>query len=187
MFERFTHGARQVVVDAQEQARRLGHEEVLAEHLLLALLAHEESISAHVLSEHGVQADRLADDVAALGAGDHDALREFGIDLTAVRERAEAAFGPGALDRPRPRHVGLLRRRVPWAGDHLRFSDSAKDALKESLRQALALRHDHIGVDHLLLGLLAEDQSPAARAVRRLGALPADVRAQVEAQLRRAA
>lgn len=187
MLERFTHGARQVVVDAQAHARRLRHEEVLAEHLLLAVLSDEHSISARVLVDHGVRADPLARDVAALGTSDHDALRELGIDLTAVRERAEAAFGPGALDRPRPRRVGLLRRRVRRTDDHLRFSDGAKDALEQSLRQALALRHHHLGVDHLLLGLLADEQAPASRAVRRLGALPADVRAQVEAQLRRAA
>ena len=36
MFERFTEGARQVVVRAQENARRLGHNYIGCEHLLLA-------------------------------------------------------------------------------------------------------------------------------------------------------
>ena len=36
MFERFTDGARQVVVRAQEDARRLGHDYIGCEHLLLA-------------------------------------------------------------------------------------------------------------------------------------------------------
>ena len=36
MFERFTDGARQVVVRAQEDARRLGHSYIGSEHLLLA-------------------------------------------------------------------------------------------------------------------------------------------------------
>ena len=39
MFERFTDKARQAVVLAQEEARRLGHPEVRTEHLLLGLLA----------------------------------------------------------------------------------------------------------------------------------------------------
>jgi ATP-dependent Clp protease ATP-binding subunit ClpA len=187
MFERFTDGARGVVVDAREQARSLQHDEVLAEHLLLAVLTGTDTAGARVLREHGLRADRLIEEVAALGTGDRDALREIGIDLAEVRQRAEAAFGPGALDRPRPRRTGLLRRRVVWTGGHLRFSDAAKRALEQSLRQALALRHRSIGVDHVLLGLLADDQDPAARTLRRLGVVPADVRAQVREQLQRAA
>ncbi len=187
MFERFTDSARAAVVDAQAQARSLHHDEVLAEHLLLAVLAEQASISAQVLREHGVEVARLTSEVAALGAGDHDALRAIGIDLTAVRQRAEAAFGPGALDRPRPRRTGFLRRRVAWSGGHVRFSAAAKRALEQSLRQALALRHHHIDVDHVLLGLLADDQDPAARTLQRLGVVPGDIRAQVQARLQQVA
>lgn len=187
MFERFTHDARGAVVNAREQARGLHHDEILAEHLLLAVLAAEGCISAHVLRQHGVRADRLVNELAALGASDQDALSEIGIDLTAVRQRAEAAFGPGALDRPRPRRAGFLRRRATRTGGHLRFSDAAKRALEQSLRQALALRHHHISVDHVLLGLLAGDQDSAARTLQRLGVVPGDIRAEVQAQLQRAA
>lgn len=187
MFERFTRSAREAVVDAQEQARALHHEVILAEHLLLAVLAQEASISARVLHAHGVQADRLIGEIATLGKGDHDALREIGIDLTTVRQHAEAAFGPGALDRPRPRRVGFLRRRVTWTGAHLRFSGDAKLALEQSLRQAVALQHHHISVDHVLLGLLASDQDAAARTLQQLGVIPNDVRGQVQEQLQQAA
>lgn len=186
MFERFTDSARAVVVDAREQARRLHQQEVLAEHLLLAVLAQDSSASARVLRDHGVERDRLVGEVAALDAGDHAALHEIGIDLAAVRRRAEATFGPGALDRPRPRRVGLLRR-VASTGGHLRFSDAAKRSLEQSLRQALALRQREITIDHVLLGLLADDQDPAARTLHRLGASPAAVRQQVRAHLTRAA
>ena len=187
MFERFTEGARAAVVNAQEQARGLHHEEVLAEHLLLAVSSEDTSISARVLREHDVRPDRLKHELAVLGAGDRDALREIGIDLAAVRQRVEAAFGPGALDRPRPRRVGLLRRRLTWTEGHLPFSDAAKQALVESLRQALALHHRSIGVDHVLLGLLADERSPAARILHKLGVSPTAVREQVQNELRRAA
>jgi len=187
MFERLTDSARAAIISAQGQARALRHEQVLAEHLLLAVLADRASISARVLREHGVQADRLIEEVAALGAGDHEALREIGIDLAAVRQRAEATFGPGALDRPRPRRAGFLRRQMVWTGGHLPFSDAAKGALEQSLRQAVALGHHHVGVDHVLLGLLAGDQDSAARSLQRLGVDPSDIRSQVQAQLQRAA
>lgn len=188
MFERFTEAARRVVVDAQEQARAMQHSEILAEHLLLGVLAEDASISARVLHDVGIEHDALQAEVAALGARDHDALRAIGIDLSAVRRHAEAAFGPGALDRPRPRprRVGLLRRKA-GTGGHLRFSDPAKRVLEDSLRQASALRHSYIGVDHILLGLLAHDEDPAAQTLQRLGADPAEVRARVRTELRRAA
>ena len=43
MFERFTDGARQVVVQAQSQARQLGHGFIGCEHLLLALVSLDEA------------------------------------------------------------------------------------------------------------------------------------------------
>ena len=186
MFERFTVEARNVVINAQEQARALHHTEILAEHILLGVLTDEASISARVLRELGVRREDLAKEVATLGAADDDALRAIGIDLAAVRQRAEAAFGAGALDRSRPRRVGLLRR-VVSTGGHVPFTHSAKRSLEESLRQALDLRHNFIGVDHVLLGLLADDLDPAARTLRRLGADPAVVRTQVRDRLQHAA
>jgi ATP-dependent Clp protease ATP-binding subunit ClpA len=186
MFERFTRSARDAVVSAQDEARRLSHDQVLAEDLLLAVLQAGSGCGALVLREHGVERAQLVEEVAALGAADRDALQAIGIDLTAVRERAEAAFGPGALDRPRPRQVGLLRRLSGTSG-HLPFSAAAKRALEQSLVVAVSLEHRSLTVDHLLLGLLAHDDDPAARALQRLGAAPSDVRAQVRAHLERAA
>lgn len=186
MFERFTNAARGVVVDAQEQARTLGHSEIMAEHLLLAAVADGDSIGARVLRDLGVEHEVLVREVEALGLADDDALRAIGVDLAAVRRKAEAAFGPGALDRPRPRRYGLLRR-IGWVGGHLPFTDPAKRALVQSLRQALALKHNNIGTDHILLGLLADDQAPASRTLMRVGVTPSVVRALVRDGLEHAA
>ena len=43
MFERFTEKARRVIVVAQEEARKLQHHHIGTEHLLLGLVADEES------------------------------------------------------------------------------------------------------------------------------------------------
>ena len=53
MFERFTAGARAVVVQAQEHARRLGHGYIGCEHLLLAAASVGEPAGA-ALREQGV-------------------------------------------------------------------------------------------------------------------------------------
>jgi ATP-dependent Clp protease ATP-binding subunit ClpC len=60
MFERFTDKARQAVVLAQEEARRLGHPEVGTEHLLLGLLAVPgDSAGTRTLTALGILLDDL--------------------------------------------------------------------------------------------------------------------------------
>jgi ATP-dependent Clp protease ATP-binding subunit ClpA len=106
MFERFTDTARGVVVQAQNDARRLGHHYIGCEHLLLAAAATGEPAGA-VLREHGVTPERIeAELLRLIGRGqtadplgdiDRQALAFIGIDLDVVRARIEAAFGPDAL------------------------------------------------------------------------------------------
>ena len=54
MFERFTAGARRAVVLAQEEARRLRHRHVGAEHMLLGVLRSEQGAGPAALAELGV-------------------------------------------------------------------------------------------------------------------------------------
>jgi hypothetical protein len=113
MFERFTAGARQIVVRAQSEARQLDHGFIGCEHLLLALLAGDEP-AADVLREHELTPERVrAELIRMMGAPparpadllnvlDREALAAIGIDLDVVRSRIEATFGPGALTRATP-------------------------------------------------------------------------------------
>jgi ATP-dependent Clp protease ATP-binding subunit ClpA len=121
MFERFTDTARHIVVQAQEDARRLGHHYVGCEHLLLAAAAAGEPAGA-VLRDHGVTPERIEAEILRtigpgqtadpLGGLDRQALASIGIDLDAVRARIEAAFGPGALTGALP--AACQRRRPAW-------------------------------------------------------------------------
>ena len=63
MFERFTDKARQVVVLAQEETRRLDHPAVGTEHLLLGLAGVPESVGARALVALGVPLDELRAEV----------------------------------------------------------------------------------------------------------------------------
>jgi hypothetical protein len=120
MFERFTDSARHVVAQAQEEARRLGHNYIGCEHLLLAAAATGEPAGT-VLRDHGVTPERIEAEIRRtlgrgptadpLGGLDHEALASIGIDLDAVRARIEAAFGPGALT---PALPACQRRRPAW-------------------------------------------------------------------------
>ena len=121
MFERFTDAARRVVVQAQEDARRLGHNYIGCEHLLLAAAAAAEPAST-VLRDQGVTPERIeAEILRASGPGqtagpagglDAEALASIGIDLDVVRARIEAAFGPDALTQALP--VACRSRRPAW-------------------------------------------------------------------------
>ena len=121
MFERFTDTARHVVVQAQADARQLGHNYIGCEHLLLAAAATDE-LASTVLRDQGVTPDRIkAEILRTIGRGqmadpvgglDPAALGSIGIDLDVVRARIEAAFGPDALTRAGP--AACRSRRPAW-------------------------------------------------------------------------
>ena len=174
MFERFTRDARQTIVLAQEEARRLHHASIGTEHLLLALLDEGNGAAAGALRDHGLEAaDLRARILRYLGSGeeglDPEALAAIGIDLDQVRRATEASFGQGALA-PRP-------RRRP--SGHLPFTGRAKKVLELSLREAIRLKHAHIGSGHILLGLIREDEGLAARVLVDAGIDLQDLRADV--------
>jgi ATP-dependent Clp protease ATP-binding subunit ClpA len=188
MFERFTDRARNVAVDAQAAARRLGHRWIGTEHLLLGLLQGD-GIAARVLGGLGITAAAVEREVLAevgrgpLGPGDAEALGAIGIDLDEVRRRVEASFGPGALSwHPGPR-CRRWNNRFP-VGGHIPFSPRAKKVLELSLREALALKHNYIGTEHILLGLVREGEGLAMLVLTRLGAGPEAIRARVLDALR---
>ena len=88
---------------------------------------------------------------------DAEALRTIGIDLEQVTAAVEESFGKGALTRP----IGKGRRKkLPWSGPP--FVPRAKKVLELSLREALALGHNYIGTEHLLLAIVREGEGMAA-------------------------
>jgi ATP-dependent Clp protease ATP-binding subunit ClpC len=82
------------------------------------------------------------------------ALESLGVTLDAAREQVREMLGEG-------QHVQQ---------GHIPFTPRAKKVLELSLREALNLGGDHIGTEHLLLGLLAEADGVGAQIVVRLGA-----------------
>ena len=53
---------------------------------------------------------------------------------------------------------------------HLPFSPDVKRALELALQETLLLNSEHIGTEHLVLGLIREGQGAAAQALTALGA-----------------
>ncbi len=158
MFEKFTAQAREAVVAAQETARSSGAHAIDSRHLLLALLD-QDGVAPRALRQVGVEPATFAGALRAeLESGlDAASLASVGIDLDAVRGRADAVFGEGALERA---------RRAPRKG-HLPFAADGKKALELSLREAVRLHTRRIDGQALLLGLLRGTGSPAEVALQR--------------------
>jgi ATP-dependent Clp protease ATP-binding subunit ClpC len=66
MFERFTNYARHTVVLSQEEARRLHHNYIGTEHLVLGLLGEPEGLAAKVLAGFGMTLDGARRDVTEM-------------------------------------------------------------------------------------------------------------------------
>lgn len=78
-------------------------------------------------------------------------LKEIGFDADAFRET-------------------LKKSDTPVLG-HLPFTPRAKKILELSLREALALGHNYIGTEHILLGLIREGDGTAAQALATIAPL----------------
>lgn len=180
MFERFTQGARDAVIQAQTEVMELGADAIGTQHVLLGVLWNVDGIAKHLLDETGLGYRDVRDRVEGEVAGsfsDADALRGIGIDLEEVRRRAERAFGKGALGR----RTG--RRR----SGHVPFTPDAKKSLELALREAVALKHTGIGTEHLLLGLTRLPESPAGRLMTAAGVRPEELGSRLRDRLRDAA
>jgi len=212
MFERFTSEARNVVVGAQEQARALEHRFIGTEHLLLSMLANDDT-AARLLRERGVTVESARAMIERYVGGvpprltpsDAEALRAIGIDIDEVRRRLEENFGPNPLaappQEPVRRRFGLRRTRRQRGGGqrgggqrggpgitgHIPFSPRAKKVLELSLREALRLKHRSIGTEHVLLGLIREGQGLGALVLAEAKVDLAELRRTVENSFRDAA
>ncbi len=125
MFERFTDKARHAVVLAQEEARRLQHNYIGTEHILLGLLAEPRGFA-------------------------FPALERFGMSLEGTREEVKAIIGTGNAT----------------VSGHIPFTPRAKKTLELALREALQLRHNYIGTEHILLGVIREGDGVGAQILK---------------------
>lgn len=63
MWQRFTERARKVIFYAQEEAQRLGENQVSTEHLLLGLVRETDSVAARILDRMGISLQRIRQEV----------------------------------------------------------------------------------------------------------------------------
>jgi ATP-dependent Clp protease ATP-binding subunit ClpA len=165
--EKTIRPAARYVTAGADEARRLGHNYVGTEHVLLALTRSPESGAVRVLRQLGVTPEDITGSAFLAGVWapriDADALATLGVDLEAVRERVEETFGPGALEPTGARIQCVMPR------------------LKMALAHALDRAGDQpVQDEHVLLGLLGVRDSLAARVLAELGVSLEAVEAKVD-------
>jgi ATP-dependent Clp protease ATP-binding subunit ClpA len=77
----------------------------------------------------------------------------------------------------------MIGRGKATPGGHIPFTPRAKKVLELSLREALQLKHNYIGTEHILLGLLREGEGVAAQILadkHPLDSIRGDVLARIE-------
>jgi len=149
IFNRFARETRRCVEAAVEEARMLGHDSIGDEDLLLGILRADEGVVAEALSSCGVTLEGVREESEGMLS---DALSSVGISLEEVRREAGDAFDMSIPD----------ERRIP-------FSPQAKKVLERALREAVRLRDNHLRAEHVLLGILRNEDGTAVRLLARLG------------------
>ncbi|HUR01789.1 MAG TPA: Clp protease N-terminal domain-containing protein [Nonomuraea sp.] len=146
----------EILTAAQDEARSLGHGYIGTEHLLISLLTDGSGAKVVEARRQGASAERARDAARQAFAAvespnryvsDEEALAAVGVDLGAVRRAAEGEFGAGAI----PMRVGAPP-----------FTARAAAVLEHAAGMAAGGRADQ---DHLLLALLDDPDSVAARAL----------------------
>lgn len=147
-----------VIVGPAREAVRLGRQEaatlnspiVGTEHLLVGLLRQRKGLATAALTGLGVTLEKARHCVEATR------------DLASGHPETEDLAPPG------------------WAAEAQRpFSQRARQALEQALREAVRLGDDRLDVEHLLLALLRDPDSRAVACLERLSVVPEMVEAEL--------
>jgi ATP-dependent Clp protease ATP-binding subunit ClpA len=221
-----------VLTLADEEARRLQHNYIGTEHLLLGLTRDQGGIAAQVLARLGVELDQVRRSVEyIIGRGDrivseeirmtprskkvielaideaqrlnqplastehlllglvregkgiaNGVLESMGINLARVRQQTLDLLpqekGGSAIPTPTLPAIETFKKTY-----HL--TDTAKKVLDLAQGEAHLLQQEHVSPEHLLAGLLHEEQNAAATVLHSFAIDLAQTRAAIESQMER--
>ncbi len=136
--DKFSDRARQALRLAQEEARRMGHNYIGTEHLLLGLLAEGRGLAAQALAEMDIHLERTREAV------------EFVVGKESGPTRSEPTLTP-----------------------------RTKKVIEYAVEEARQMGYRYIGTEHLLLGLLREEEGIAVGILESLGVSARGMRAKV--------
>ena len=134
-YDRFTDMARKVMEQSSEESRRLNHQYIGTEHILLGIARIGKGVAANV-------------------------LKNLNVDLSRIRLQVEKIIPP-LPDAPK---------------GHLPQTPRAKWTIEYAVEESRSLNHNYVGTEHLLLGLMREQEGVACQVPRNFGLTLEDVR-----------
>jgi ATP-dependent Clp protease ATP-binding subunit ClpA len=162
-----TPRAKTVLKLAEDEARRLNHDYVGTEHILLGLVREGEGIAAGVLESLGVNLEKVRRETLHV------------LDVRDVQGQAPRA-APAQVrvtDGMPPVFAG---RASAEGGRFDKFTERARKVLDLAQEEAQRFNHNCIGTEHLLLGLVRVGEGTAERVLANLDIELRSVRAAVE-------
>ena len=155
-----SEGCKRVLAYAAEEAERLDHKHIGAEHLLLGLLREEESLAAKLLRERGIDIDRVRKDITAappdLPPWESERRRQLASRPGEEQEKVKQ-FSEEARKRIREIIEGRQRAKMkPFPGNSIfdRCTEEGRQALMLAYVEATQLGSPCLEIEHLLLGVL---------------------------------
>jgi ATP-dependent Clp protease ATP-binding subunit ClpA len=159
---------KKVIELAIDEARRLGHGDVGTEHLLLGLVREGGHIGSKALESLGVTLESVRDKVIeTLGQPQPD---------SAPGGAPPQPNSPSRAWAPPQKMIEFTSKGGPFD----RFNERAKQILAFAQDEAIRLKHNYIGTEHLLLGLARDSDTIAGRVLESLGVEISKVRTAVE-------
>src|SRR5260221_580842 len=172
-FDTFTVQLSRVLSRAEEEAQRFHQNYIGTEHLLLALIRERKGVAASVLSNLGVDLNKVRSTVesilsekahtvsAGLTAHEAEILRLLEQGLTDVQVAAQLAVSPYTVNK----HLASIYSKLGITSR----SAATRYVIELAADEARLLNHHYVGVEHLLLGLLREEKGIAAGVLESLG------------------
>jgi ATP-dependent Clp protease ATP-binding subunit ClpA len=152
MLTRFKDRTRRSVEAAFEEARTLGHDSLGDEDLLLGILRMGQGIAAEALSSFSVTLEDAHEGSEEMLS---EALSSIGVSLEELRREAGDYFDLRLPD----------DRKIP-------FSPRAKNALVRARKEMRRLGDGHLGTEHVMLGILGNEDGTAVKMLDRMGVSP---------------
>jgi ATP-dependent Clp protease ATP-binding subunit ClpC len=128
--DRFTEQAQEVLAESQQLVRQMRHAQWDVEHILVAMLSHQGNLAQEV-------------------------FRRLGVDLEAMRSRAEEAL--------------LRTPKLAYDTPQIYMTPRVVRLLERAEAEAQRLRDEYIGVEHILIAMADERDGEAARILRQFG------------------
>ena len=173
--ESFSPGAKKVIDLCYEEAHDLRDNSIGTEHLLLGLLRDQEGPAGRTLTQFGITSKRARAEIAGLrGEGPRSGPRGLWDRVPESKPwfwRAEGASDQTMSARK--------EQPVMWQ----RFTERARKVVFYSQEEAGRLGENYVSTEHLLLGLVRENDTVAARILDRLGISLARIRSEIERQV----